>query len=129
MRRRLGGEDRHGGGSDSEPQPLWWRRLCDEKKDRAPVEVAYAFYPGTGQRDLLEYNIVNAPLPPLWRERKPVVKHRPGTTPASNREKVCLGVRATGGVHLEYATLLRVSIAHTVFVIVRNWMCVCFLSS
>ena len=72
----------------SERDPLWLRRLRNEKKCRTSGDVAYAFYPGTGLADLLEYNIVNAPLPPLWRERKAVPKHRAGVTPASNREKV-----------------------------------------
>jgi hypothetical protein len=48
---------------------------------RADAEVVYVFYPGTGKRDLLEYNIVNAPILPKWRERKPAAAKSSRHTP------------------------------------------------
>ena len=30
----------------------------------------YEFYPGTGSRDRMEHNVVNAPLLPLWRRER-----------------------------------------------------------
>ena len=32
-------------------------------------EITYSFYPGTGAADCVEANVINAPLPPLWRLR------------------------------------------------------------
>jgi acetoin utilization deacetylase AcuC-like enzyme len=32
--------------------------------------VSYCFYPGTGAADVLEANCMNAPVPPLWKERR-----------------------------------------------------------
>lgn len=61
---------------DGRPVPLWMRKPDSARSDasRADMEVVYAFYPGTGKRDLLEYNIVNAPIVPKWRERRTVAK-------------------------------------------------------
>ncbi len=36
----------------------------------APEGTIFAFYPGSGEFDSMENNIINAPIPPLWRERK-----------------------------------------------------------
>ncbi|RYY33252.1 hypothetical protein EON62_04435 [archaeon] len=33
-------------------------------------DITYAFYPGTGAHNCLEANVWNAPVPPLWRERR-----------------------------------------------------------
>ncbi len=50
-------------------EPLWQRRIHEDRRRDAgaPVEVAYAFYPGTGGKDALEYNCINAPVAPLWK--------------------------------------------------------------
>ncbi len=65
-----------GDGDDSgNSLPLWQRRLFEQRRLEKPQgEVSYAFYPGTGLNDLLEFNIVNAPVVPLWRTR--TMKHR-----------------------------------------------------
>tara|TARA_B100000780_G_C21081567_1_gene435556 strand:+ start:142 stop:702 length:561 start_codon:yes stop_codon:yes gene_type:complete len=43
----------------------------NNKRDSASKEVSqYEFYPGTGSRDRMEHNIVNAPLLPLWRRER-----------------------------------------------------------
>jgi hypothetical protein len=34
------------------------------------ADIAYSFYPGTGESDVPFANIINAPIPPLWRERR-----------------------------------------------------------
>jgi hypothetical protein len=32
--------------------------------------VVYSFYPGTGAQDHLEANVINAPIQPMWRDRR-----------------------------------------------------------
>ena len=53
-------------------KPTWLRTPPAARADPvdADSEVVYAFYPGTGQHDVLAHNVLNAPVPPLWREKK-----------------------------------------------------------
>jgi len=63
----------HGNGTEdilrrsSDPQRLFFFsvHLFDDDK-----RSAYQFYPGTGDADDVQYNIVNVPLAPMWRERE-----------------------------------------------------------
>lgn len=41
-----------------------------DERERDKDSVAYQFYPGSGHDDNLEANVINAPIQPLWKERR-----------------------------------------------------------
>ena len=54
---------------DHTPTPAPSGRRSDSSSSSSSASQ-YEFYPGTGSRDRMEHNIVNAPLLPLWRRER-----------------------------------------------------------
>ena len=59
---------------------IWWRRNSINKKTKKgciktigetrETLSSWKFYPGTGETDdIASYNVINAPIAPLWREK------------------------------------------------------------
>lgn len=71
-------------------------------KDSSNGASQYEFYPGTGSRDRLEHNVVNAPLMPMWRKDRKGSRGEDGKSRSRGS-----GRRGSGGIRLRRRRLTR----------------------